>query len=307
VKVGINLPWLDYGGDFGGNAWQPGGGFARPEKRVRLAETFSRLARLDLREVRLFVFCDGRTGLVESAGGHLTGLDPLVFADMDAACDLAREHGLGLIPVLFDFKLFDRRQLVSGVQTGGRRHLVASEDGRRALFERVILPLLSRYAAEPAIVAWDLFNEPEWAVLGLGGHFPRAASFAAFRAFFEEAVARAGSVVSQPLTVGLACVRGLGLVQGLGFGFHQVHWYDWMESRYPLGRPVTDLGLSLPIVLGEFPTRGSSRSVEEILDVAAAAGYAGAWPWSWGAADEATDPEAGAERAAAWAASGIAG
>jgi len=302
MRVGVNLPWLDYGGDFGANAWQPGGGLAEPTKRARLAEGFERMALLGLREVRLFVFCDGRTGLQESDKGQLTGLDPRVFSDMDAACALAREHDLGLVPVLFDFKLFDQAKLVNGVQTGGRRRLVASEDGRRDLLSLVILPLVSRYADERAIVAWDLFNEPEWAVLGLGGKLPRAAPFVAFRTFFEEAVARMRSVVSQPLTVGLASTRGLGLVRGLGLGFHQVHWYDWMESRYPLGRPVAELALDAPVVLGEFPTRGSSRSVDEILDTAAAAGYAAAWPWSWGAEDTATDPEAGAQRAAAWAA-----
>ena len=42
MRVGINLPWLDYGGDFGANAWQPDGGFARPEKQERLAEAFAR-------------------------------------------------------------------------------------------------------------------------------------------------------------------------------------------------------------------------------------------------------------------------
>jgi hypothetical protein len=300
VRLGVNLPWLDYGGDFGANAWHPEGGIACLAKRERMSQILEELETLGLAELRLFVFCDGRTGLLEDAEGTLRGVDPAAYDDMDVACELAREHGIGLVPVLFDFKLFDPPSLVGRVSMGGRRHLVATEDGRRGLFDRVLVPFIGRYAHEPAVVAWDLFNEPEWAVLGMGGRLGRGATIAAFRAFLEEAVLRLRRVASQPLTVGLASAAGLDLVRGLDFGFHQVHWYDSMEARSPLGRPVADLGCELPVILGEFPTRGSARSVEGILETANAAGYAGAWAWSWCATDEATDPFVGAERVARW-------
>jgi hypothetical protein len=166
----------------------------------------------------------------------------------------------------------------------------------------VILPFVTRYADESAVVAWDLFNEPEWAVFGLGGRLPRATSAAIFRSFLEETVARLRGVGTQPLTVGLASARGLGLVRGLDLGFRQIHWYDWVERHCPLERPVAELDSEGPFVLGEFPTRGSARSVAAILDTAQRAGFTSVWPWSFLAEDEATDLGAGAERAAAWAA-----
>ena len=34
LEVGANLPWLDYGQDFGASAWRPQGGVAIPEREV---------------------------------------------------------------------------------------------------------------------------------------------------------------------------------------------------------------------------------------------------------------------------------
>lgn len=101
-------------------------------------------------------------------------------------------------------------------------------------------------------------------------------------------VARARGLVAQPITVGLARAKWVSLVEGLDVDFYQAHWYDHVEAgRLP--RPVADLGLDRPIVLGEFPTAGSAYTADALVAHAAAAGYAGTWPWSILAEDGATD------------------
>jgi hypothetical protein len=59
---------------------------------------------------------------------------------------------------------------------------------------------------------------------------------------------------------------------------------------------VPRLGLDGPLLLGEFPTRGSARAPTEVLRAAREAGYSGALAWSalaeddfsgWSAATEA--------------------
>jgi hypothetical protein len=89
--------------------------------------------------------------------------------------------------------------------------------------------------------------------------------------------------------VGSASARWLRLVRGLGLDLYQVHWYDRHDRRAPLATPVSALGLDRPAILGEFPTRGSAHAPEQILAIAARAGYAGALAWSALATDEATD------------------
>jgi hypothetical protein len=90
--------------------------------------------------------------------------------------------------------------------------------------------------------------------------------------------------------VGLASAGGLDLVRDSDLDVYQVHWYDRHELRHPLSTRVTQLGLDRPVLLGEYPTRGSRRLPADIVDTARRAGYAGALAWSALARDEASGP-----------------
>ena len=72
----------------------------------------------------------------------------------------------------------------------------------------------------------------------------------------------------------------------LNLDFYQVHWYDSLSRQPALDTPVAGLGFDRPVLLGEYPTRGSKLTAEEIVATARAAGYAGAFYWSVLAKDE---------------------
>jgi len=99
----------------------------------------------------------------------------------------------------------------------------------------------------------------------------------------------AQSTPTTRVTVGSASTRYLPAVQGLGLDFYQPHWYDKFERRNPLATPVVTLGCDAPVLLGEFPTRGSQKTPATLIATARAAGYAGAMFWSVMADDSATD------------------
>jgi hypothetical protein len=153
----------------------------------------------------------------------------------------------------------------------------------------VFVPIFERYAREPALWGWDICNEPEWAVRRVSAHPLSTIRRRDMAAFLREATACAHAHAPQPVTVGLASLRGLGLVRGAGLDLYQSHWYDPLQSRAPLETPVDSLGLDRPLLLGEFPTRGSRRSPAEIVRAARQAGYAGALAWSVLASDTASD------------------
>ena len=94
---------------------------------------------------------------------------------------------------------------------------------------------------------------------------------------------------TQAVTVGAASAFSLDLVRGLGLDLYQIHWYDKYELRTPLDQPVAAFALDRPVLLGEFPTRGSRCSAGEILATARGTGYAGALGWPAAADDEASD------------------
>lgn len=104
------------------------------------------------------------------------------------------------------------------------------------------------------------------------------------RALIAEVTTLAHARTSQPVTVGLASVRWLSLVQGLGLDFYQVHWYDAIDGER-LPDTFNAAHLDRPLMLGEFPTQGTKQSPEALLQMAAQGGCFAALPWSALAAD----------------------
>jgi hypothetical protein len=297
--VGANLPWIRYGGDFGANAWAPAGISRHPEPE-RIASLFDTLRAHGVTTIRWFLLCDGRAGVRFGDDGLPDGLDDVVFRDVDTALAWAERADLGVLPVLLDFHWCLPARMVNGVQLGGRRLVLARPSGRRRLIESVLRPLFERYAADPRVHGWDLINEPEWVTLGLGTWHARGSILpTAMRAYIREATSCAHELVVQPVTVGSASTRWLRFVKGLGLDFYQPHWYDNFEARAPLSTPVEAMGCDRPVVLGEFPTRGSARAPAALIEMARAAGYRGALFWSVLAEDPATDFECAREALAA--------
>lgn len=287
--VGANLPWIRYGGDFGANAWAPAGLSQHPEPD-RIVSLFESLRAHGVTTLRWFLLCDGRAGVRFSDSGLPDGLDDVVVRDVDTALAWAERADLGVLPVLLDFHWCLPARIVNGVQLGGRRHVLARSSARQRLIEFVLRPLFARYSKDSRVHGWDVINEPEWVTLGVGTwHARRSILPTAMRAYIRDATACAHDLVVQPVTVGSASTRWLRLVKGLGLDFYQPHWYDSFEARAPLARPVEGMGCDRPVVLGEFPTKGSARAPAALIEMARKAGYHGALFWSVLADDPATD------------------
>jgi hypothetical protein len=290
---GVNLPWLSYGNDFGRSAWNPGGGVNRPDRHVQVEAHFARLASAHVSVVRWFVLCDGRSGLCEEDDGGLAGVDDCVLHDFKVAVNAAEAHGIALIPVLLDFHWCHPAREHEGVQCGGRGHHITDSGQRGRLLHHVIRPLLAHFGQRPGIAAWDVINEPEWVTFSWRSWDPRHAVLPdVMRDFIAEAVALVHECTEQPATVGLACPASLPLVRGLGLDLLQAHWYDRYEHECPVHTPVVAWGAEVPVLLGEFPTRGTRLSPFEFENMARQAGYSGALAWSVTSTDDSTDADA---------------
>jgi hypothetical protein len=269
--IGANLPWVHYGIDFGANAWQPLGGIGRLGAQVELESAFGRLSGSGVQWVRWFLLCDGRAGIRFDLNGRPESLDESFFRDMDAALEAAARHRVRIMFVLLDFLWCGETEFLEGVQLGGRSYVLQDPSHRVALLDVILRPILERYESESQIFAWDVINEPEWIT---------TVERQELAAFLRESVSLIHSTTSHPVTVGSAGVRWRKIYRDLGLDFYQVHWYDNLKRQPSLETPVSALGFDRPVLLGEFPTRGSRRTAADIIETARAAGYSGAFYWS---------------------------
>lgn len=281
--LGTNLPWVNYGGDFGASPWQPTGGLASNEAaREKLEQTFSKLASDNTPHVRWWLFADGRSGIEWGEDGTPLGIDNKLFADMDAGLAAARRHGIKITFALIDFLFAKGNPKTVGAKAGGHADVLKDPTKRQAFIKNVLEPVFERYGRDPAIEAWDLMNEPEWVTFPAAAFNPfTAVSRAAMRQYFSEATGAVHRHTQQWATVGLATTKGLDLARGHGLDLYHAHWYADHSFWIPkLKTPVKDFRLDRPLILGEFPLKSSAMGVTEILDTAQKAGYGGVMSWS---------------------------
>jgi hypothetical protein len=297
---GANLPWFRYGGDFGANAWSPDGGVGKPENREDLRRIFLELIGRGTKIIRWFLFCDGRAGILFTAVGTPIGPDRHLFTDIDAALEIAAASNLKIIFVLLDFLWFGKTALFNGVQIQGRGNVINGAYKQRALRRRVLKPLFKRYGRSPVILAWDIVNEPEWATRGCGGASDAALPYLIMRRFIKKTARLIHRYTKHLATVGLGNAAGLPLVRNTGLDFYQVHWYDRWDAIAPLDRPVPEWNLDRPLLLGEFPTRNSTRPLEAIVEASKKSGYCGALAWSVLGTDRSSGIDMDSEEALAY-------
>ncbi|MBI2266337.1 MAG: hypothetical protein HYU64_14420, partial [Armatimonadetes bacterium] len=97
----MNLPWIQYGRDFGSSD-----GISRGANRARLREDLSELSSRGLRIVRWFVFSDGREGLTLGSRGRVAGLSDGFLEDFRVSLEEALANSVALMPCLLDFLWF---------------------------------------------------------------------------------------------------------------------------------------------------------------------------------------------------------
>lgn len=311
-----------YGMDFGANVW--GSHLGVSTRRAAVAADFARMAALGFTVARWFVFADGRSGILYDDRGLPTGIDWYLFDDLDAGLEIARDAGIQLVLVLLDHRwMFEGvRETLADPATGalfdvrlpdGRSRVFRDRIGRESLLRGVIEPLLRRYghSGERAdlaaqILAIEFMNEPDFVVeeweRDLSSRVSRPLPFAVLSELVTRVSAMVHTHTTARTTIGCARLHNLWAWDdtALDLDFLQLHSYP--DLKHPdrdadvFGKPVTALGMRKRVVLGEFPANGArrhppgvshpERTLDEYLEFALAAGYAGAWPWSFSGTDD---------------------
>jgi hypothetical protein len=324
---GCNYPWstdgvtVFYAMDFGATIW--GSHVGVSTRRDQIAGDLSKMAGLGFTVVRWFVFGDGRSGIVYDERGLPSGHDPHLFADLDAALEIAGSVGIRL-----NLVLLDHRWMFSGIPDvvadptagdlfktrlpEGRSRVLRTRLGREMLATNVIAPLVTRFGHRGVradlgsyVFAFEFMNEPDFIVEEWEQHLsPRVRRPLGF-APLAEMVSWLSEIVHAQTTAfsTMSCARLDNLWAWddttLGLDFLQVHSYPDttrpQHDRDIFGLPAASLGCTRRVILGEFPgdgprqhPRGASPpswTLDDYLEFALAQGYAGAWPWSFSGTD----------------------
>lgn len=296
--LGANLPWINCGIDFGESSWGAFGiGSTHPPttgtplSSQELRNTFATMQAVGVNVARWFLFVDGRAGITYDDSGSPTGLDAVIIDDLDAAIGIAKTYGIRIIFVLISFEWMLKK--IPGDITGGRSNILKSAAMQDALVENVFVPIFRRYASDDSVLAYDVANEPEWALVG--GDLPNPTSING-RALdpvslddFTRFVTQVTSAVQeyapeQFVTLGSARAKWVGYWQNAGLDFYQFHYYPGTENNRTLDEVLPDLpsGIDRPVWLGEIPANvvGNSEFMIGALEDAYTARLAGAAPWS---------------------------
>ncbi len=261
---GVNLPWYNWGCDFGCNS---NGGASSTTVKNALAPRFQTLEDSAVHNVRWWLFPGDPWQITRDSSGAPTGINPAVYADLDAALAMAETYDL-----YYTFAIFSSPSHIPAAWL--------TDPAQREKLSVALGGLFARYAGNPRILAWDVVNEPEFDIWG--GKANQADVQSLVRSVATQVHQRGGGSL---VTVGGAMLDGLPMWVGLGLDFHSPHWYDYMSSGNWCARCTTydalkvKYNLDAPVVLGEVYTGNDSDAAARHADFYDK-GYAGSWSWS---------------------------
>jgi hypothetical protein len=281
--LGVNYPWANYAEDFGVG---PSGhrGLSLPENHSRVGEECARIRDCGAKVVRWFLFGDGRGGFLTEKGIPIRP-DEFLFADVRAALELAERSELKLCFSLIDYLWLQDK-------TGKRaehsnEQVLQFAAGREAFLHRILIPMFREFREHPALFAWEIANEPEWAIREFHRQAGARMHYADFRAFAEEITHAIREFAGAPATLGSASLAWVRAWSELGLDFYQAHYYPVQDpsGKSSLARQLACLPpLDKPLWLGELPAAddpASGYSMNDSLAACLEAELLGAAVWRW--------------------------
>ncbi|HEX7599367.1 MAG TPA: endo-1,4-beta-glucanase [Polyangia bacterium] len=298
---GANFAWKNFATDFGGKTSWSQKGVASDKAGYTAAIKDMKDNGVDV--IRWWMFPDLRGDgikLDSAATKNATGLGDTVVDDINAALAIAAEQDVHIILTIFSFDNFKP----DSSDSPGLSSLVTDAGKRAALMTNVVHPIARAVEASPnkdRMIAWDVINEPEWALSSGSDPYGDPAfdgqtnlttiPFADMETFVKDTVTAIKAESKAPVTVGSAAVKWAKAWSKVGLDYHDFHWYGWVDQWFAHTKTPVDYKVDdQPVVVGEFPfnpnadTTGKSfgglgynQLITDFFDE----GYAGAMGWAY--------------------------
>ncbi len=243
--------------------------------------------------------------------GAVTGLGSKTISNIQKVLDAAYDRGIVVSLTLFSFDLLnDEGGNKTTAQVARNEKFLTVSANLDTYIENALRPMLEAVGNHPAIMCWEVFNEPEGMSSDAGGWSSRKIAMSHILRFTAKIAAEVHRSTNKMASTG---IHEFGKMQtyysdaklktasgtndpDAYLDFYMAHYYPEYigSSGSPFHNPASFWGMDRPILIGEFPAKSwstsdrgdegepykTSKTIIDAYEYAYDNGYAGAMSWS---------------------------
>jgi hypothetical protein len=247
--------------------------------------------------------------------GKVTGIGSKTISNIQQVLDSAYSYGIVVSLTLFSFDLLDGEgKNKTTAQVARNENFLTVPANLDTYIEKAFKPILEGVGNHPAIMCWEVFNEPEGMTSDKGGWSSRKIAFSHVLRFTGKIAAEVHRSTKKMVSTGVhefnklsnysdAILKAAAGNDELAYlDFYMAHYYPQYvgTTGSPFHNNASFWRMDRPVLIGEFPAQnwgpgtafdnvpgdggpaqnGTAMTIEKAFEYAYDNGYCGAMSWS---------------------------
>jgi len=297
---GMNIAWNSFANDVGDY----------PVNITPFVNQFKQIKTAGGNAVRWWLHTDNQRCPKLDENGAVTGLGAETINNIRTVLDSAYNYGIVVSLCLFSFDLLQGGNKTADQLTRNKKFLETPAN-LDTYIENGLKPMLEAVGNHPAIMCWEVFNEPEGMTSDAGGWSTEKTKMEHVLRFTARIAAVVHDKTLKMASTGIheygkmktwysddklkAAAGNDPLASKAYLDFYMAHYYpEYLgTSGSPFHNPASSWGMDRPVLIGEFPAQswdgqngygyiqsGTAMTITAAYEYAYDNGYCGALSWS---------------------------